>query len=147
MGRLSETVTRGVHEPYANAPDVVKVAELAERVTLQYAIGQTDLLAGTSQELIAPCAGYIVGLYNTVQAAVTTGGAVTVQVGTTDVAGLSVTVPNAATKGSRLSDVIDYGVATAKVAKGDRIQVTPAAAFDTAGAIAGFIEIVADSAS
>lgn len=146
MGRLSETITRGAHEPYAQAVDAVKVAELAERQRVPFAINQTDLLAGTSAELIAPCDGYIVGLYSTIQAAVTTGGVLTVEASTVAVTGLSITVADGATKGTRQSDVIDYGVATGKVKKGDRIEVQPSAAFDTAGAVSGYVEIVADAA-
>lgn len=146
MGRLSETITRGAHEPYAQAVDAVKVAEIAERVRLGFAINQTDLLAPTSQELIAPVDGYIVGLYTTVQLAPTTGGPITVLVGTTTVTGLSVAIADGAAKGTVQSDTIAYGTATAKVKKGDRIQIAPDAAFATAGAVSGFVEIVADAA-
>lgn len=147
MGKLSETAQRGAHEPYADAPTLKKVAEVAERKQLPFFINQTDLLAPTAAELIAPCDGYIVGLYTTVQVAVTTGGPITVEANTVAVADLSITIEDAATKGTVQSDTIDYGVATAKVSKGDRIEILPDAAFATAGAINGFLEIVADDAN
>lgn len=146
MGRLSEEISNGPAQPYASREAAIKLAELAERKQVQFFINQTDLLAGTAQELIAPCDGYIVGLYTTVQAAVTTGGDITVEASNAAVTGLSVTIGDAAAAGSRVSDTIAYGVASAKVKKGDRIEVVPAAAFATAGAVNGFVEILADAA-
>lgn len=104
-----------------------------------FAINQTDLLAGTSAELIAPMDGYVVGVETTIQAAVTTGGVVKVAKGDTptDIAGLSITVANSATKGTRQTATATKGSTTRKVAKGDRVQVIPSAAFDVAGAVSG----------
>ncbi|MDP2373162.1 hypothetical protein [Reyranella sp.] len=110
-------------------------------VAVPFFINQTDLLAGTSAELVAPVAGEIVGLNTIVQIAVTTGGPITVSVGTTPVAGLTVTVPDAATKGSILADAPTAGDASAVVTAGSRIQVTPDAAFSTAGAVSGSVLI------
>lgn len=113
-------------------------------VYVQFAINQTDLLAGTSAELIAPCDGVITDLDVTVQAAITTGGDVTVKTGdagATTVAGVSIAVATSATKGTRYTDSATAGSATRKVSKGDRIQVVPSAAFDTGGAISGFVTI------
>lgn len=113
-------------------------------VYLQFAINQTDLLAGTSAELIAPCDGVVTGASVTVQAAVTTGGDITVltgPAGATTVAGLTVTIADAATKGTVVSDTATVGSTTRKVSKGDRIQVVPSAAFATAGAVNGHLVI------
>jgi len=113
-----------------------------QTLRVPFFINETDTLAGTSAELVAPETGYVTGLYVTVQKDVTTGGAVTVKVGTTDVAGLTVTVADGAVKGTRYSDTQPTsGSATQDVTKGDRIQVVPAAAFNTAGAISGFVEV------
>lgn len=114
---------------------------MGDNVYLQFAINETDTLAGTSAELIAPVTGYVVGLDVIVQKAVTTGGAVTVEVEDTAVAGLSVTVADSATKGTTYSDTPTSQSATQAVTKGDRIEVIPAAAFNTGGAISGFITI------
>lgn len=114
---------------------------MGKKTFLQFAINETDTLAGTAAELIAPVSGYIVGLDVIVQKAIDTGGAVTVEKGGTAVAGLSVTVADAATKGTRYSDTATRGSSTRAVAAGDRITVTPAAAFATAGAISGFVTI------
>lgn len=102
---------------------------------------QATLIANTGFELVAPCDGFIKELRATVQAAVTTGGTVTVWINTVQVPGLTVTVANAAAKGSRPT----VGVPTAKtalrkVAKGDRIEVRTAG-FATAGALNAFLTI------
>lgn len=110
-------------------------------IRLPFAISETDLLAGTSAELIAPAAGRIIGLKAIVQKAVTTGGPITAAVGVTAVDGLSVVIADAATKGTVVTDTPTAGHATAIVAAGDRIQVIPDAAFATAGAVSGFIEL------
>lgn len=115
--------------------------EMGQDVHLAWAIDQTDTLAGTSAELIAPVDGYISDHRVTVQVAVTTGGAVKVQVGTTDVVGATVTVADAATKGTRYSATATKVGTTRKVAKGDRIQIVPDAAFATAGAVSGVLTI------
>lgn len=102
---------------------------------LPFVIPQTELLAGTAIELISPVDGFINSLQAIVQAAVTTGGDITVKIGTTDVPDLSVTVADAATKGTVVQDTVTgHGRA---VKKGDRIQIVPAAAFNTAGAVNG----------
>ena len=104
---------------------------------LPFSINQTDLLAGTAFEIVAPANGFIEELQVIAQAAVTTGGAVTVNVNGVAVTGLSAAVANGATKGSVVSDSPDKTSATRKFSKGDRLSIVPAAAFDTAGAING----------
>lgn len=116
-----------------------------ENILVPFTIGQTDLLAGTSAELIAPVDGFVNELHVIVQVGVTTGGDVTVKVkdgdDITDVEGLKVTVPSAAAKGKVYKDAATAGHSSRAVSKGDRIQVLPSAAFDTAGAINGFVVI------
>lgn len=104
---------------------------------LPFSINQTDLLAGTAYEIVAPADGFIEELQVVVQAAVTTGGAVTVNKNGVAVTGLSATVANAATKGTVVTDKPDKTSETRKFSKGDRLSIVPAAAFDTAGAING----------
>ena len=116
--------------------------EAGSKRFLQFAINETDTLAGTAAELIAPEAGYLTGLDVIVQKAITTGGAVTVEINGVAVTGLTVTVADSATKGTRYSDTATAGSSTRTVAKGDRITVTPAAAFNTAGAISGHLTLV-----
>lgn len=107
------------------------------RFYIPFTIPQTELLAGTAIELVAPCDGFIEEAQAIVQTAVTTGGDVTFKVGTTDVAGLTITIADAATKGTVVSDTPTTPSPTRRFSKGDRIQVVPAAAFATAGALAG----------
>jgi len=121
----------------------VEVGRLAHpaKVYLPFAINETDTLAGTSAELVSPVAGAITGMSVIVQKAVTTGGDVTAAVGAAPVVGLACTVADAATKGTVVSDTPTAGDASTAVAAGSRIQVVPAAAFNTAGAVSGFVEI------
>jgi hypothetical protein len=119
-----------------------RMQELADvPVILPWFANQTDVLAPTDQELIAPCDGTIVRSRMTVQAAVTTGGAVTFKKNTTAIDGLTHTVADGATAGTRYSDKPTAGHATTFVRKGDRISVAFAAGFATAGALNGFLEI------
>lgn len=108
------------------------------KMLIPFDFNQTDLLAPTAQNLVAPCAGYITGIRAIVQVAVTTGGAITVEANTVAVVGLSVTVADGATAGTVYSDTV-LKIATGLVAAGDDITVTPAAAFATAGAVKGYL--------
>lgn len=111
--------------------------EMGTEYVLNWAINETDTLAGTSAELVAPVSGYIDDLQVTVQKAVGTGGTVKAAIGTTDVVGASVTVEDAATKGTRYSATATKPSTTRAVSKGDRIQIIPAADFATSGAVSG----------
>lgn len=110
-------------------------------VILPFAINETDTLAGTTAELISPVKGEIVEMSVIVQKAVTTGGDVTALVGVTAVDGLACTIADAAAKGTVVSDRPTAGHASTLVNPLDRIQVAPAAAFNTAGAVSGFVTI------
>lgn len=109
-------------------------------VRQQFFFSQTDLLAPTSQELVAAADGFLVGIDATTQIAVTTGGTIKANVNTVDVAGAVITVPNATAKGTRFTATATKGSLTRKVSKGDRIQLI-AASFASAGALNGYISI------
>lgn len=111
--------------------------------TLQFAIIQADLIANNGAEIVSPVDGYISNLRTIVQSAVTTGGTVKVQINGVDVPGLSLTVANAATKGTRAvaSNTPKIGTAR-KVVKGDRISVVTSG-FASAGALNGALNISA----
>lgn len=115
--------------------------KVGDSLFIPWFIDATDLAAGTTKEVISPVAGYIVGVKSTVQVAIVTGGALTVKRGTDDVAGLSITVADSATKGTIQSATATPGSTTREVAAGGRIQIVPAAAFNGGGALNGFIEI------
>lgn len=119
----------------------VRDAREPRRVTLPFSINQTDVLAGTAFELVSPVAGAISSMTTIVQAAVTTGGDVTANVGVTAVAGLACTVADAAAKGSMVTDTPTLGDATTVVAVGSRLSIVPGAPFATAGALNGILEI------
>lgn len=110
-------------------------------VRLPFAINEVDTLAGTSAELVSPVKGRITKLSVIVQKAVTTGGDVTALVGITAVAGLACTIADGAAKGAIVEDTPTAGDASTLVSVGSRIQIAPAAAFNGAGAVSGFIEI------
>ena len=100
-----------------------------------------ELAAGTTIELASPVAGVVARMSSIVQTAIVTGGDLTAKIGATDIAGLTITVADAATKGTVQTDTPTAGDASTVVAVGDRIQIVPAAAFNGGGALAGFIEI------
>ncbi|OFX03273.1 MAG: hypothetical protein A3E78_12100 [Alphaproteobacteria bacterium RIFCSPHIGHO2_12_FULL_63_12] len=120
--------------------DGVMLSPFVDKINVPFFINQTDLLAPTAAALVAPCAGYITGLKSVVQVAITTGGAITVEANTVAVVGLSVTHADADAAGVVKTDSVER-IATGLVAAGDDITVTPAAAFATAGAVNGHIEI------
>lgn len=117
------------------------VPDLRRTIILPFAINETDTLAPTNAELVSPVKGEIIGMTVIVQKAVTTGGDVTALVDTTAVDGLACTIADAATKGTVVSDRPTAGHASTLVAVGQRIQIAPAAAFNTAGAVSGFVTI------
>lgn len=100
----------------------------------------TELGAGTTIEVIAPQDGFVVGLRTIVQTAIVTGGVVTLKIGTTDVPGVSITVADAATKGTVQYAAATKGADGRFAKKGDRIQVVPSAAFNGGGALGFDIE-------
>lgn len=120
-----------VENEYENGYSV----KLPGRVVIPVQINQTDLLASTLQDIVAPYAGYVSQLRSCVQVAVTTGGTIGVNVNTVGVTGMSVTVANAATKGTRAaSGPTTKRSTTTVVSAGDRISLVPAS-FATAGAV------------
>ena len=122
--------------------DVGVLSRPASRtLILAFAISEADTLAGTSAELVSPVAGEITRLTVIVQKAVTTGGDITLANGVTAVDGLACAIADAAAKGSVVTDTPTAGHASTKVPANGRIQVIPAAAFATAGAVSGFVEI------
>lgn len=116
----------------------------SSKVFLPFEINATDLSAGTAKEIVSPVAGYIDTLRTMVQVAIVTGGAVTANVNTVAVTGLSITVADSATVGTAQSDQpTTLRSSTTAVAKGDRISIVPAAAFNGGGALTGMLEIEA----
>jgi len=111
------------------------------RLRIPFEIPQTELLAPTSIELVSPVAGAITRAEGIVQTAITTGGDVTFLVGATPVDGLTLTFADGAAKGTVVSDEPTHAHASTVVAAGGRIQVSPSAAFATAGAVRGYVEI------
>lgn len=118
------------------------LARAAGKVYVPFEIEATELAAGTAEQIVAPVAGNIAAIRGTVQEAVTTGGAVTVEVGGVAVTGLTFTVANADAAGTRYSDTpTTWHDTTTVIAAGDKITITPAAAFATAGALNGVLEL------
>lgn len=112
-----------------------RAEEQSDRIVYEDVVSnETDTLAGTAASFIAPCDGYIETLQTEVTKAVTTGGAVTVEVGGAAVTGLSVAIADAAAVGTVQSDTPTTAQdASTKVRRGQAVTVTPAAAFATAG--------------
>lgn len=114
--------------------------QVGGRTILPFIINQTDLLAGTSVELVSPVDGFLDGINGSVQVAVTTGGTLQLVNITTNVAGAVANVANGAAKGTAFSATATSQDATRPIKKGDRIQVKPTS-FATAGAVNGYVTI------
>lgn len=82
--------------------------------------------------IVSPVAGAIRKLSTVCAASVTTGGAITVEVNTVAVDGLSVVIADSSAEGDVDSDTATLGHASTVVAVGDRIEIIPAAAFSGA---------------
>lgn len=120
----------------------VKVFPRQNRAYVPFVIPETELLAGTSIYVSSPIRGYITRLDTVVQGTVTTGGTITVELANVAVAGLSITIANSDAAGAVQTDAPTSLVGTTNlVAKGGAIEIVPASAFATAGAINGLIEI------
>lgn len=116
------------------------------KVYVPFSFTGTQLDTPTPMELVSPVNGRISGLRAVVVTAGTTGGALTVEVETTAVDGLTVTIADAAAAGTRYSDVPSSPThATTAVSIGSRIRVVPAAAFNASGPITGWVEIEAET--
>lgn len=133
---------------FATAGDIVEIVEITpdepsnKNVFLPFFVDQTPLLAGTSQWLVSPVAGQISRLTTITVDDVTTGGAITVELATAAVTGLSVTVGNAGGVGDIDTDTpTSVASSTGTVAAGDDIEIVIASAFETAGSVYGVLEI------
>lgn len=120
----------------------ILAADTTSDIFIPFFINATDLSAGTSQYVISPVAGQVIGIHTDVQVAIVTGGAITVQLSDVDVVGLTVTVADAAAVGTVQSDLAtDLAGATGTVAKDGAIEIVSAAAFNGGGAINGFVRV------
>jgi len=118
-----------------------------QSVYLQDHMLEAAIDAGTPLELVAPVAGRIAKFTTMTRGAITTGGAITVEVNAVAVSGVSVVVADGAAAGDVDSDVPTAGHATAIVAEGDRIEIIPAAAFNASADIFVVVEIEATYAT
>lgn len=113
---------------------------MGENVRIPFQINATDLAAGTAQQFVSPVDGFVVGIEAIAQVVIAGAASLTVDVGTTPVAGLAAAFADTDPVGTIHSGLPTAGDATQVVAKGGRIQVIPGAAF-TGGAVNGFITI------
>lgn len=134
MSRLLNEVQDGVVLPNIGSPIVIGKE-----------INQTDLLAGTSHWLPSPMRGYVTRLTTIVQAAVTTGGTLTVEIGGVAVTGLSNVIADSATAGTVVTDTptdpykVEAG--SGLVAANGAIELVGDAAFATAGVVFEQVEV------
>lgn len=119
-----------------------RIGRGAQKVRLYWVLNQVDLLAGStnSVQIIAPITGVCSGVGSIVQKAVTTGGTLTFQDGSTAFAGATITIANSAAQGAIQNVTPTAGDASLVITKGDQLQVVPAS-FATAGEVAGYIDI------
>lgn len=127
--------------------DGVLISPKPTKVYLQGSYLEATVDAGTSYELVCPVAGYINKLTTIVGTGngITTGGAITVEVNTVAVTGLSVVVADAAAEGDVDSDTPTTAhSATTVVAVGDRIEIIAGAAFNASADLNFILEIDVD---
>lgn len=126
------------------------IAELKDNVAMPRKPGVVYLMdhhleaavdAGTALEMVSPVAGTIRKLTSVARGAITTGGAITVEVATVAVDGLSVVVADSAAAGDVDSDTPTAGHASTVVAVGDRIEIIPAAGFNASADLMYILEI------
>lgn len=131
----------------AEFKDGVKLAQRGGMVYLQGLALEAAVDAGTGLNFVSPVAGRISKVLTIAQGTITTGGAVTCEVNTTAVDGLSVTVADGTAEGEVDSDTPTAGHASARVAVGDRIELQFAAGFNASADLMCIIEIEADHAT
>lgn len=119
----------------------VRKADFGGIYYMPFEIEATELAAATNEELVCPVGGRIRRIRAVVQTAIVTGGAITVNVNTVAVDGLTITAADSDAAGVRYTDTPTAGHATAVVAAGDRISIVSASAFNGGGAINGVLEI------
>jgi hypothetical protein len=99
-------------------------------------IEQTDLLAGTSHFVIAPCSGHIHSMTSVVKKAVTTGGTLTMELGGEAVNGLAVVVADSSGVGAIDTDQPAILLSdSTRVSKGDAIEIVGDSTFASAGEV------------
>jgi hypothetical protein len=104
-------------------------------------VNQTDLLAGTSHYMAAQHRGVVKRAATAVQVGVTTGGNVTFEIANVAVAGLTVVVGNTSSAADVDRDDALAGDITGNINADTALEVVLDSAFDTAGALNGFVEI------
>jgi hypothetical protein len=118
---------------------------LARKPGKAYLVGmmlEAAVDAGTAYNIVSPVAGAIRKLTTISQGTITTGGAITVEINTVAVTGLSVVVADGAVEGEVDSDEpTTLGSSTTLVAVGDRIEIIPAAGFNASADIYFVLEI------
>ena len=122
--------------------DGVLISGSREPVYVQGLQTEANIDAGTSLFLVSPVAGHITKVTTVCQGSVTTGGAVTVELATVAITGLSVTVANSSAAGDVDSDTPTtlYGAGNL-VAAGDAIEIVFDAAFNASADIQVIVEI------
>lgn len=99
--------------------------------------------AGTGLNFVSPVAGFVRKVSTIAQTGITTGGAVTAEIATVAINGLSVTIANSSSEGDVDSDTPTKDHATTAVAVGDRIEVQFDAALNASSDLMIVIEIEA----
>lgn len=116
-----------------------------DRVYVQGQMLEAAIDAGTPLDLFSPVAGRIARVSTVARGTITTGGAITVEVNTVAVDGLSVVVADGAVAGEYDTDIPTADHATAIVAVGDRIGIIPALTFNASADMGVIVEIIPDS--
>lgn len=109
---------------------------------LPFYFNATDLAAHTTQYIISPIDGIIEELGAIVQVAISTGGTIKAKLGSTDVAGSTVTSVGSDAAGTCYDAKTTRGSKSCFVAAGAAIQIVPATFTGGSAAINGWIRVV-----
>lgn len=122
----------------------MSTVQIGNRFRVEVAVSATDLPANTTQNFLAPEAGFLNQLAVIVTAAVTTGGTLQVQnAAGVNVGGLVVTIPNGAPVGTIVKATATKGDVNRPCLRDSLVKLVPAG-FATAGAVRAYLTVDAN---
>lgn len=124
----------------AEFEDGSPLKRLNEVERVSFVITEAEMDAATSVWVVPGFAGSVLSMTTAVGDTVTTGGALTVEIGGTAVDGLSVVIADASSAGDIDTDTATAGHATAVFTATQALEIVGDAAFNASGRINGFVE-------
>jgi hypothetical protein len=132
------------HQIVMELKDGVAQGRLPGKVYLQGLALEAAVDGATGYNFVSPVAGKVTKVWAISQTGTTTGGAITAEIATVAINGLSVVVADSSSEGDVDSDIPTLDHATTVVAAGDRVEVQFASGFSGATDLAIVVEITTD---